>query len=38
MAELKKVQELLGYLNLNSSYEKLEEICADAGIKNQTPL
>ncbi|WP_313563848.1 IS21-like element helper ATPase IstB [Ruminiclostridium cellobioparum] len=38
MAELKKIKELLRYLNLNSTYEKLEDICADAEIKNQTPL
>jgi DNA replication protein DnaC len=38
MAELKNIKELLRYLCLNSSYEKLEDICAEAEIKNKTPL
>lgn len=38
MAELTKVKELLKYLNLNESKEKLEDICANAEMKNLTPL
>lgn len=38
MAELTKIKELLKHLNLNESREKLEDICANAEMKNLTPL
>jgi hypothetical protein len=38
MPELVKVKELLKYLNPNASSLKLEEICANAALNNNTPL